>query len=191
MKTNLADIHNIKKYSVIIEFSKKINPKEIKNLCFASLETEIDANSVTNKALQIRKKYGRLPYAAPIYIWIVYKNHKNGKIDYIGQTTKQSIQNRFKKHQALTNLLASYINKPRYTVFFKICTRLDILYNHKEGIRRYAIEHFDTSQVKRIIDDVEAWLIYKYKPRFNTKYKSHKKKYWKSFQIFKCTGLNL
>jgi len=48
---------------------------------------------------------------------------------------------------------------------------------------KYALEHFPVNQAQQIVNDIEALLIFKYKPYFNTHHKEREKRYNKPFQI--------
>ncbi|MBA7595450.1 hypothetical protein ES703_02413 [subsurface metagenome] len=185
MSAHLADISSVSEYAVELEFSDIMNPSIIseKGLPLVPVKTEISANTLTLKAKEIHKKYGRIPYGSPIYIWEAHGEDGNNRIVYIGQTLRQSIQRRFEGHSALIRLLTRYVNEPSCRVYFKLCTRMDIIYDSARLERKSAIEHFPVEQAKKIIDDVEAFLIYEYKPKFNSIYVKHPKNYCKPFKI--------
>lgn len=71
MTEYIADFDKITSYWVNLEFSKIIKPSILYNdpLQFVSIKTEIDANTFAEKAKQIYKKYRRIPYGSPIYIY--------------------------------------------------------------------------------------------------------------------------
>jgi hypothetical protein len=60
-----------------------------------------------------------------------------------------------------------------------MCSRLDITY----GGRRAAIEHLPPDQASKVIDDVEASLIYDHQPPLNSHHKRAPKVPWKPFTI--------
>jgi len=179
--TNLTGVHC---YEAQIAFTHCFEPSLIseRGLPFVSLQTEIVANSLSPKAAQLNKIYGRIPYSAPIYLWELQRK-KATEVLYIGQTVLQKVQKRFEVHSSITRLLSQYVNDPLSYVYYRLCSKLDVVFA-KDGNRILsAIEHFPLNQAKRIIDDIEAYLIYKHKPRFNSQYKNRKKKYWKPFSV--------
>ena len=194
MSRHLANVRLVPRYNIELMFSDKMEPSLISNKdgfvqYLVPLKKEIEANSLTKKAREIHKKYGRIPYGASIYVWEVQGKKKDSEIIYIGQTIRQNVQKRFERHSQLVRLLSRYVNKPSYKVYFKLCTRMDIIYHNGRSERKVAIEHFSVKQAKRIIDDVEAFLINKYKPEFNKNYVKRKKNYWKPFGIISLCGI--
>lgn len=181
---HLADISKFESYDVHIEFTDYYDPESICGigLPYVSLKDEIEANSTSSYGKELRNKYGRIPYGAPLYIWESVGN--NGcKVEYIGQTMSLKINKRFSGHAKALQILSTYVNKNDVNVYFRLCSRLDIVYNDNRLTRRVAIEHFPFEQAKKIVDDVEAYLIFKIKPFFNSQHKGKEKKYVKPFKI--------
>lgn len=79
--------------------------------------------------------------------------------------------------------MAKYVNNPLMDVYFRLCTRLDVYTEINDKQFKYALEHFPVNQAQQIVNDIEAFLIYKYKPNFNTCYTKRQKKYLKPFFI--------
>jgi hypothetical protein len=148
-------------------------------LPFVSLIKEIEANSLNASAEEIRRQYGRIPYSSPLYWWETHT--KDGVITcvYIGKTVHLRVQKRFEAHSVVMRLLAKYVNSSDVKVMFRLCSRLDILFDG----HRYAIEHLPPDDAARIVTDVEAYLIYENQPLFNTQHKSHPKIPWKPFVV--------
>jgi len=183
---HLADIKSVSNYKIQIEFTGLQEPSNISKdgLPFVSVQTEIEANSLTSKAHSIHKQYGRIPYGSPLYIWEIHRRNTN-RILYIGQTMLQKIQDRFEGHSNIIKLLAKYVNDPKSNIFYRLCSRFDLIYQKSGGWERRAIEHLPLDQARKVVNDVEAWLIFKYKPEYNTRYVNKEKKYWKTFIIEK------
>jgi hypothetical protein len=177
---HLANLNKIKSYDVEIVFSKPIASSILCNgeIHLVSPREEITANSLTLNARKIYKKFGRIPYGAPIYIWLIV-NRNRPKIVYVGQAFWQNLKRRFRNHAVRDKISAKYLQKSTAKVFCRICTRSDIIYDQS----RHAIEHFPPRQASKIVDDVEAFLIRELKPEFNTQFVKYKKKYWKPFQV--------
>jgi len=185
IKKHLASIESTSKYKVILEFTQRMEPSTISEngLPFVSMRVEIDANSLSEDARELHKKYGRIPYGSPLYIWETHKNN-NWQISYIGQTMEQNIQKRFEGHSSLVRLLAKHVNDPKSKVFYRLCNKFDLIYSHKKSTHtRSAIEHLPLDQAKKVVNDIEAKLIYQYKPEYNKRFKNNEKKYWKKFNI--------
>ena len=180
----LADISDVQSFEVRIEFTDPLEPSLISEygLPLVSMETEIIANTLSPEAARLREQYGRIPYGAPLYLWEL-QNAEGTKLLYIGKTVLQRVQKRFEGHASVVKLLARYVNEPSAFVYFKLCSRLDIKYE-KDGIPRLnAIEHFPLDQAQKLIDDIEAFLIYRCKPTYNKQYKTKEKRYWKPLSI--------
>lgn len=188
---HLGNINSISTYKVRLEFTKQEDPSNISKsgLPFVSTQTEIEANSLTTKARSIHKQYGRIPYSSPLYIWEISKENTN-KILYIGQTMLQRIQDRFEGHSNIVKLLAKYVNNQNSRIFYRLCSRLDLIYIKNGYEERIAIEHLPLGQARKVVHDIEAWLIFKYKPKYNTRYVNKEKKYWKKFSIDKIVMRN-
>ncbi|MDO9579622.1 MAG: hypothetical protein Q7J06_03510 [Bacteroidales bacterium] len=58
-------------------------------------------------------------------------------------------------------------------------------------IHRVAIEHFPFDQAKKIVNDIEAFLIFTIKPFFNSQYKDKEKKYIKPFKIVMTKNIDI
>ena len=183
---HLADLTGVRSYEARIAFTNRYEPAVIseRGLPFVSLKTEIMANSLSPKATHLHKIYGRIPYSAPLYLWEQQRKKKT-EVLYIGQTVFQKIQKRFEGHASVARLLAQYVNDPISYVYYRLCSRLDIVFERNGNRCIGAVEHFPLIQARRIIDDIEAYLIYKHKPRFNSQYKNREKKYWKPFSVTK------
>ena len=102
---------------------------------------------------------------------------------YIGQTTRQKIQKRFEGHGAVIKILATYVNDPESKVYVKLCSRLDVSYEKSGTFYTIAVEQLPLNQAQHVINDGEAYLIYRTKPFFNSHYKKNEKSYWKEFYI--------
>jgi hypothetical protein len=181
---HLADLTDITSYEVCLEFTDRYKPSSLSEdgLPFVSVEDEIHANSSSARGVTLREQYGRIPYGSPLYLW---EADTRGKIEvlYIGRTVLLTVQKRFEGHAALMKLLADHVNIKDTMVFFRLCSRLDLKYKAGDKINVRAIEHFPIVQARTIIDDLEAYLIFHIKPKYNTHYKNHEKKYAKPFQI--------
>jgi len=185
MVKHIANFDNISSYEVILEFSNKMAPSM---LCdgsspYVSIKTEIDANALTEEAKQLCEKYGRIPYGSPIYTWESCTSDGQVEIEYIGQTIRQTFQKRFELHSSVMKLLAKYVNNPLIKVYYRVCTRFDIYAIINSKYYKYPLEFFPVNQVQQIVNDIEAYLIYKYKPNFNTCYQKRQRKYLKPFTI--------
>jgi hypothetical protein len=148
---------------------------------FVSLLTEIEANSITASATELREACGRIPYSSPLYWWESYSEDGAAKCQYIGQTVYLEVQKRFESHAKVIQLLATHVNQPGTRVMFRLCTRLDLVY----GNSHCAIEHLPPEQAVKVVTDVEARLIYEIQPAFNSHYKQAPKAPWKPFVIEK------
>ncbi|MCG8320391.1 MAG: hypothetical protein MI921_12875 [Cytophagales bacterium] len=191
-KVHLADISDFDNYEVNIEFTEQYDPESLcgKGLPFVSLKDEIEVNSNSGEAEKLIEKYGRVPYGAPIYLW--ESSNKNGsKIEYIGQTMSLMVHKRFSGHAKAMQVLSRYVNKKDVNVYFRLCSRLDIVYANGKLKHQVAIEHFPFEQAKIIVDDIEAFLIFKIKPFFNKQYKVKEKKYSKKFNISGVKNIDL
>lgn len=188
---HLANIKSISTYKIQLEFTGLQDPANVSKdgLPFVSVQTEIEANSLTSKAHSIHKQYGRIPYGSPLYIWEICKRNTN-RILYIGQTMLQKIQDRFEGHSNIVKLLAKYVNDPKSKIFYRLCSRLDLIYIKNGYLERIAIEHLPLEQARKVVNDIEAWLIFKYKPEYNTRYVNKEKKYWKTFTVEKIEMRN-
>jgi hypothetical protein len=183
---HIANISEFNEYNVRIEFTDYYEPETIcgEGLPYVSVKDEIEANSTSEKGQKLRTVYGSIPYGAPIYIWESVKTNVS-KIEYIGQTMSLRVNKRFSGHAKAMHVLSKYVNDNTVKVYFRLCSRLDISFE-KNGIRhRYAIEHFPFEQAKKIIDDIEAYLIFTIKPFFNTQHKDKQKKIRNHLKLFK------
>jgi hypothetical protein len=146
---------------------------------FVSLLTEIEANSCTTTAEELRAQYGRIPYGSPLYWWET--RSKSGIVTcvYIGQTVRLQVQKRFETHAKVVRLLAQYVNSPDTRVMFRLCSRFDVLY----GTVRRALEHLPPDQAVLVVADVEARLIYEKQPSLNSQRKRTPKAPWKPFVL--------
>jgi len=189
---HLADISEFDKYEVRLEFTDQFEPETIcgEGLPFVSMEDEIEANSGSDYGKELRKIYGRIPYGAPLYIWESNRNSKT-QIEYIGQTMSLKVNKRFTGHAKAMQVLAKYVNNNDVSVYFRLCSRLDIIINKGKSNRRIAIEHLPFDQAKKIVNDIEAYLIFSIKPFFNKQYKEKEKKYIKPFKIVEAKNIDL
>lgn len=180
---NFANINEVKHYDVEIEFTDRYEPVEISehSLPFFSLSKEIDVNLLSQEAKN-ENSMDEYLISAPLYLWEL-QNGEGRELLYIGQTVHQQMQRKIEGHSSIIKLLAQYVNDPTSFVYYRICNRLEISYEEKGRIVVRAIEHFSLDQAHRIIDDIEAHLIYQCKPKFNTHYKNKEKDYWKPFSI--------
>jgi len=187
---HIVDISSVHTYSVRIEFTDLMDPQTLceEGLPLVSVSNEIEANSSSPLGEELRKKYDRIPYGAPLYTWEV-QTGKNTELLYIGQTMLLSIQKRFEGHATGFKILSKYVNDPSTRVYYRLCSRLDLCFEKDEQRVIRAIEHFPIAQARRIVDDIEAYLIFKLKPRYNMHHKNNEKQYWKSFSILKSRNI--
>jgi hypothetical protein len=183
-KIHLADLSEFDKYEVDIEFTDQYDPETLcgSELPFVSLKDEIEANSTSERGKKLRNIHGRIPYGTPLYIWESNRESVT-QIEYIGQTMSLKLINRFSGHAKAMQILSKYVNNNYVKVYFRLCSRLDISYNKGNVIHRVAIEHFPFDQAKKIVNDIEAFLIFTIKPFFNSQYKDKEKKFIKPFKI--------
>lgn len=180
MTSHLADLSFAPEYRVRLEFTPSLEPKMVaEGMPFVSLLTEIEANSLTATADELRRQYGRIPYGSPLYWWETHSRSGVVTCAYIGQTVRLQVQKRFETHGAVVRLLAKYVNSPDARVMFRLCSRLDILH----GGHRFAIEHLPPDQAAHVVADVEAHLIYMNQPSLNTQHKRRPKTPWKPFAV--------
>jgi hypothetical protein len=167
-------------YRVRIEFTPALEPSQFfEGMPYVSLLTEIEANSLTSRAAELREERGRIPYSSPLYWWESRCTNDEVVCEYIGQTIRLPLQKRFETHAKVSRLLAKYVNDPENQVMFRLCSRLDVSF----GDNRYAIEHLPPAQAAEVVADVEARLIFERQPPFNTHYKLKPKVPWKPFVI--------
>lgn len=188
----LADLSGVSSFEVQIGFTDLFEPSLISEhgLPFVSMETEIEANTRSIDEMSLRKKYGCIPYAAPLYLWEL-RSADRIDILYIGQTVLQQVQRRFEGHASVVKLLAQYVNEQSSFIYYRLCSKFDLKYDKESSRFLNAIEHFSLDQAKRIIDDIEAYLIYRCKPKYNKQYKNKEKQYWKPFSIKSCQNINI
>jgi hypothetical protein len=181
MTSYFADLSSILEYRVRIEFTPPMDPLLLaEGVPFVSLLTEIEANTLTSTAKELRRLYDRIPYSSPLYWWETHsKNDGAVACVYIGQTVHLQVQKRFESHAVVMRLLARYVNSSDITVMFRLCSRLDVIY----GSCHHGIEHLPPDQAARVITDVEAYLIYGNQPLLNIQQKHHPKKPWKPFVV--------
>jgi hypothetical protein len=180
MGIHLGDISSVSEYRVRIEFTPPLDPSLLaEGMPFVSLLTEIEANSATPKALELREKYGRIPYSSPLYWWESCSEGGVPTCEYIGQTVFLEVQKRFESHAKVIQLLATHVNQPDSLVMFRLCSRLDVVF----GNSCFAIEHLPPEQAAKVVTDVEARLIYERQPAFNSHYKGSPRAPWKAFAI--------
>jgi hypothetical protein len=183
MIVHLADLSNVAAYKVRIEFTEPLEPYLVaQKMPYVSLLDEIDANSLTRGAPELRNELGRIPYSSPLYWWESYSEDGVVACEYIGQTVDLKIQKRFEQHAKVMRLLATHVNKAGTRVMFRMCSRLDIEY----GTYRLALEHFPIEQAVEVVNDVEARLIFENQPTLNSHHKQKPKDSWKPFVIEEC-----
>ncbi len=132
------------------------------------------------------QQYGRIPYGSPLYWWEVHTKDAHRCV-YIGQTVDLPLQKRFDQHTKIVRLLCKYVNDPATTVFYRLCSRLDITCCIGSKSYRWAIEHLPVDQARRVVTDIEAHLIYEHQPEFNTNYRRRRKRPWKDFSVRQLT----
>lgn len=188
----LANLAGVMSYDVRLEFTDRFNPSALSRngLSFVSVQDEIHANSSFIKGEKLRGQYGRIPYGTPLYIWEVVEGEKS-KILYIGQTLLLKLQKRFECHSAVMKLLADNVNNKNTKVFFRLCSRLDLMYKSGERMMLRAIEHFPLRQARMIVDNLEAYLIFRLKPKYNIIYKDREKKYTIPFRITETRNISI
>lgn len=181
MKRHLADLTNISKYEVCLEFTPRMDPLVISNgkMPLVSLSREIRANSLIKQSRLIHSQYGRIPYSSPLYWWEAV-DKKTSRDLYIGQTVNLALQKRFEYHHKIVRLLCRYVNDKNVHVYFRLNSRFDLI---SPNGQRVAIEHLPPVQAKRVLSDVEAFLIYTYRPEFNDRLTNRKKRPWKPFSL--------
>ena len=176
----LANLSSVLEYRVRLEFTPSMDPALLADgVPFVSLITEIEANLLSATAEEIRRQYSRIPYGSPLYWWETHSMSGVVACVYIGQTVRLQVQKRFEAHAVVMRLLAKYVNSSDTKVMFRLCSRLDVLYEDN----RYAIKHLPPDQVARVVTDIEAYLIYANQPTLNTNYKRHPKIPWKPFIV--------
>lgn len=192
MPDHLADLANVASYMVQIEFTDRLEPSLISGdgLPFVSVEDEIVANSFTAQAQRLRQEHGRIPYGAPLYLWeVVTAGHSD--VVYVGQTMKLSLQKRFEQHASAAKILADHVNDNNSHVYFRLCSRLDLVYETNAKTVCRAIEHFPFEQARDVVDDVEAYIIFQMKPHYNTQFKNNAKAYHWPFSIDQAKNILL
>jgi len=189
---HLADIKGVSFYEVRLEFTERFEPSSLSGdgVPFVSVKDEIQANSSSAQGQKLRDEYGRIPYGSPLYLW---EGDTEGRIEvlYVGQTMRQSLQKRFEGHASVMKLLADRVNLKKTHVYFRLCSRLDLIYICDNTRLIRAIEHFPLEQAKRIIEDIEAYLIFNIKPIYNKHFKNSEKQYWKPFSIVRMRNINI
>jgi hypothetical protein len=84
----------------------------VDGLPFVSLLREIEANSLSASAVQIRRQYRRIPYSSPLYWWETHTTDGVVTYVYIGQTVRLRIQKRFEAHAADTRAKKTALANP-------------------------------------------------------------------------------
>jgi len=189
---HLADLAGVTSYEVRLEFTDRFDPSSLSGdgLPFVSVEDEIHANSSSARGKNLREQYGRIPYGSALYLWEADTSGQS-EVLYIGQTMLLAVQRRFEGHAAVMKLLADHVNNKNTMIFFRLCSRLDLKYQVGDDMRVRAIEHFPLAQARTIMDDLEAYLIFRLKPRYNTHYKDHEKNYTMPFQITETRNIHI
>jgi hypothetical protein len=192
MTDHLADLAGVSSYQVRIEFTDRFEPSSLSGdgLPFVSVEDEIVANSATPAGEALRKAHGRVPYGAPLYLWEVATD-KGSQVVYVGQTMKLTAQKRFEQHASVMKILADHVNTNGAYVYFRLCSRLDLIYQTGGQTLCRAIEHFPSAQACAVVDDLEAYIIFQIKPQYNTHYKNQAKAYQTLFTIAQTQNISL
>lgn len=187
---HIADISGASSYEVNLEFLEAMEAMDLSRIKmpYVSLLAEMIVNTVTPESNQIRAKFGRFPYSSPLYIWETQIGGKRS-IAYVGQTVRMAIFDRFRAHHVGKKLLAEKKAGKIDQVLYRLCSRFDLYYCDANTSRRVAIEHLPAQQARKIVDDIEGWLIYKLQPPRNTMLKKHKKRYWKPFTVTNNIGV--
>jgi hypothetical protein len=192
MVKHLGDLTGIRSYSVRIEFTERFEPSSLsgQGLPLLSVKDEIEAQTRSLKGLALRRKYGRIPYGAALYLW---ESEVDGRTSvlYVGQTMLLKIQKRFEGHAAVIKLLADHVNRDGAKVFFRLCSRLDLKYEKAGVMTQRAIEHFPLKQARRVVSDLEAYIIFQLQPAYNSRYKGKEKAYHKPFEIDETKNIQL
>jgi hypothetical protein len=202
MHDYLADLTDVTSYEVWLEFTERLEPSELSvdPLPFVPVKDEITANSATAEGEAMRKEHGRIPYGAPLYLWEVETCETRSagelyvsdrRVVYVGQTMHLTAQKRFEQHASVMKILAAHVNIERASVYFRLCSRLDLIYRVGDQTLRRAIEHFPLEQACSIVDDIEAYIIFHMKPQYNTHYKNRAKVYQRPFKITKTKNIFL
>jgi hypothetical protein len=183
MSMHLADLSKVENYTVRLEFTVPLEPSLLaQKMPYVSLLDEIEANSRSGRGAELRKRHGRIPYSSPLYWWESYSEAGSVTCEYIGQTVDLKLQTRFDQHAKIVKLLATHVNLAGTRVMFRMCSRLDIRY----AGARLALEHLPSAQAIKVVDDIEAHLIFENQPQWNSHHKRKRKKPWKKFAIEKC-----
>lgn len=187
-----ASLADVESYGLNLEFTEQMDPSLLSGdgLPFVSLEEEIVANTFSIEGQQLRVQHGRIPYGTPIYVWELGAG-SGAEVLYIGMTAKMTPQKRFRSHSAVIKLLADHVNVQGASVYFRLCSRFDLAYECSGMLHRRPIEHFPPDEAAAIVRDVEAYLINRLKPRYNTQYTSNERAYSKPFTIDKVTGISI
>jgi hypothetical protein len=180
----MADLSRFKSYQVRISFTDRLDPKTLsgEGLPLLPIVDETGTDSRSPFGEELRKNYGQIPYGSPLYTWEVH-NKSGYELLYIGQTMLQSVQQRLEGYSVAFKILSQYVNDDSAHVSIRLCSGLAIILQENGGRSRRSIERFPVEQARRIIDDVEALLIYKLQPKHNVHHRSEEKKYWKPFSI--------
>ena len=188
----LGNLNNVASYEVRLDFTDRMEPSLLSKhgLPYVSMQDEILANTRGSEGEILRKQYKRVLYGSPIYFW-ESQTGEDSKILYVGQTMRQTLQKRFEGHSAVMKLLAHYVNCVETKVYFRLCSRLDLTYEERGHTVVRAIEHFPLMQALRIVDDIEAYIIYQLKPHYNSQHKSHEKEYHVPFVIRQTRNISL
>lgn len=192
MTNHLADAVGITSYKVRIEFTDRFEPSTLSSegFPFVSIEDEIEANSASARGKSLRDEYGRIPYGSPLYLWESETN-EGTEVLYVGQTMLLTLQKRFEGHAAVVKLLADHVNRDGTSVFFRLCSRLNLIYQTERGMMRSAIEHFPLNHARKIVGDIEAYIIFQLKPPYNKQHKNKEKAYIVPFSIDTTRNISL
>jgi len=178
------DISSWSAIEVRVEFTTPFDPSVLadgRGLPMVSLLDEIEANQPTPDGQALRALHGRIPYSSPLYWWeVVIDGVRSTK--YIGQTVQLQIQRRLEQHGKVMRLLARYVNDPSATVFFRLCSRLDVRERATDSWK--ALEWMVPTQAAEVVADVESMLIFRHQPELNVQHKAHARtQAWKPITI--------
>ena len=179
-RVHLGDLSASESYDVRLAFTDPTDPAFFaeRSQELVSVADEVVANSMTEEAARMREKWGRTPYGSPLYAWQLLKD-KTQTVLYIGKTFRMRIQDRQALHEKVFKILCRYVNEPSASVFFRMCTVFDI----DHGTKRIALEHLPPEQAEQVLADVEAALIHRHQPEFNSDFRKKPRAYWKPFRV--------
>lgn len=176
----LGDLSGASEYRVRLEFTAPLEPNVLDTgLPLVSLLTEVEANTSSQRAQELREQYGRIPYGSPLYWWETTNSSGLVELQYIGRTVHLRPQTRFEQHSSVLKLLTTCVNSRDMLVHFRLCSRFDIQLKGS----CFGIEHLPPKQAAKVVSDIEAHLIYTYQPLRNTLHMTKPRKPWKPFSV--------